>query len=88
MTKKIAHIKPLRSAIAVLAATWLLLAGCVTSQFRVAAEDHFIQTATILRWCKTNHYAAPCDPLLVEDLEAMKAQAQHIVEVTKVSERD
>lgn len=64
------------------------IGGCVTPRFRVAAEDHYIQTATILRWCKDGTYSAPCDPQLVEDLEAMSAQAGHIVEITRPPGRD
>lgn len=77
-----------RIALAAALAAGISASGCVTAQFRVAVEDHYIQAATILRWCQDGVYAQPCDAQLIEDLEAMSLQAQHIVEYTKVTERD
>ena len=71
----------MRHALAIALA--LPLCGCLAGKLRTPVEDHYAQTRAITDTCKSGGYGVECPADLVEDLEAMKAQACALDAITK-----
>ncbi len=61
----------------------LPLAGCLAGKLRGPVEDHYVQTRVISDTCAAGGYAVNCPADLLEDLEAMKAQACALDAITR-----
>lgn len=70
----------MRRALPILIAGLVFAPGCLKKQLRVPAEDHYVQTATILMRCQKDPV---CDEDRKEDLAAMAEQACLIDAIVK-----
>jgi len=54
----------------------LVLSGCASLQLKEVSAEHEIVLQVILERCNIEAYEKPCDPFLIEDLEAAAQQAE------------